>query len=189
MIKNLSPATTDKIQAWRPKGSLDSRATATTLSYLKAAYALEEARKETFEKLVFAGTPTNGTPESSYRKLLLQKEAEIILGMIWKESVFVGDRELNEAGVLRSFDSGITQHGLAVALASSPKDVSALNSFVRNVSLASEHFGLIKRNTISPTRVFLEGTALLDQLIKSLAKEYADIFRKSFDLAATSSAP
>jgi hypothetical protein len=107
----------------------------------------------------------------SYKRLLTTQNARKVLRLIWKESALVRDQDLVVLGMARSFN-GLppTQHGLAVALAGHPSEVSKLNTLVRSIGIAGQAFELVDRKLESEKKVFLQGTELLHELMIALAE-------------------
>jgi hypothetical protein len=109
----------------------------------------------------------------SYRRALLSDDAKLILIILWKESPYIPEAALEAAKLQRAFsETDITQHGLAVALSQIPSEVAAINSRIRTITLAAEAYGLITRTAVSPTKVFIQGSALLHEFMTELARLY-----------------
>lgn len=142
-----------------------------------AVNRMTTAREELLHNVVFSritGADATKKPLLGFRRLLATEDScHKILPLIWKESL--SDEELASVRLTRSFPNGMTQHGLAVALATSPQEVSALNSYVRNVSIAAERYELVTRTVLTQTRVFLQGTGLLHRFMLDLSAAYAEI--------------
>jgi len=114
-----------------------------------------------------------------FERVLKTPDARMVLAIIWKESPYVTAADLSAAGLSKTYDtSELTSHGLAVHLATTPRDVSKLNSKVRTIGLAAEHFGLITKRKLGSTRTVLEGTALLHDLMKALGESNISTIRR-----------
>lgn len=144
-----------------------------------AAFQMSKVRRELLQQMIFArvtGPEAAWKLYVAYRRLLDFDDAVFILGVIWKE--FIAEEDLSLAGLGRSFpNSPMTQHGLAVALAKLPKEVSAMNSHVRNLSIAAEAYGLITRQMVTPTKVVIEATELLHSFMIELHCLYEGVLR------------
>ena len=151
--------------------------TVRALKTLNAAFQMSKARQKLLHQMIFARVtaPQAGWKDYvAYRRLLESDDALFILAEIWKESI--PQEELCEAGLSRSFpDAPMTQHGLAVALAELPREVSAMNSQVRNLSIAAEAYGLVIRQTVTPTKVVVAATGLLHSFMLKLDHMYGRI--------------
>jgi hypothetical protein len=128
---------------------------------------------ELLEEYVFTQPNVDRTTKkmaAQNERLLKSLSANRVLLILWKESSYIAASDLDELKKGRSFDGEITVHALAVALAESPADVAALNSRIRSIALAGEAFGLVEKQTISATRVFIRGTALLNEFMVQLGQ-------------------
>ena len=145
-----------------------------SLAYLRiisAVSAMDAQRVDVIRSAVFSPilVPHGERAEyAKYTRLLEGSLAHNILTIIWKESDFMAGHP-NSTGMKKTSLNGITQHGLAVAMAETPGEVGALNSFIRNVSIAAEKFGLLERN-IAPNKVYLVGTSVLHRMMTLVAE-------------------
>jgi hypothetical protein len=150
-----------------------------------AQNAIANVRERLFEQFVFstkAGDITSSKQYQAYRHHLLSERAVEILTIIWKESPYVSDQELASVRMSRLFpDSGMTERGLAIALADTPQDVSAANVSVRNLLVAGEAYGLVKRTETSPRRFLIEGTEFLHEFMIQLGEETVRTIQRNFE--------
>jgi len=123
---------------------------------------------------VFSLTPNaciGPKEEKTYRRLLKSRDGNIVVSILWKESSFVTERDLQDAKMAKRFpENAITQHRLAVALATKPSEVAALTYRVRNICIAAAAFGLVERDEISETKVLLRGTNQLHRLMLAVGQ-------------------
>jgi len=112
----------------------------------------------------------------SYRTILEADDAHGVLQILWKESPYVSAEVLRAANLERTFPrSDITQHGLAVALANTPQEVSAIVTRVRNIAVAGAAYGLVNRTILNQTRVVISGTRLLHEFMLELGQAQYEI--------------
>jgi hypothetical protein len=109
----------------------------------------------------------------TYRKQLQSDDAALILTILWQESSYISDRDAESIGFSRSPSrAGITQHGIAVALAKDRGELATISSRVRRVSLAAAAYGLIERNVRAyHTAIPLRGTELLHNFMTRVVSE------------------
>jgi len=139
------------------------------------ALAIQHEMRVNYERVIDETSSEDGSATDqksllSFKRLLKKPESLLILSLIWKESSFISQDMVQSIGMDKTFRSPITQHGLAIALSDEPSDVSALNSIVRSVSIAAQHFGLVQREAISPTKIALTGTEKLHDLMLRLSE-------------------
>ena len=169
---SLNPSDLPKVDSGIRSRPVDPAALA-ALTALGLESEMEDYRLELLDRLVFSFVPHQKQPNSSYRRLLITPEAHGILKVVWKESSHITEEELATLGMAKIMNDGcITQHGLAVKLTDKPSEVSALNTQVRNVSIAAETFRLVERKQHSSTRVHLFGTILLHEFMTELGLHY-----------------
>jgi hypothetical protein len=107
-----------------------------------------------------------------FRRVLRDEDAFRILSVIWKESNYVSHEDLEAVDLGRSMEpDNLTTFGLAVKLASSPRELSKLNSRIRQIAIAANAFGLIERHRASTTNVQLRATEALHNFMMRLAEE------------------
>jgi hypothetical protein len=92
-----------------------------------------------------------------------------ILVLIWQASEPVSRYPSAAGGLRRDKDGHLTSYGLAVQLATSPGEVSKINSRIRKIGIAAAAYGLVERIDIRKTKVNLEGTPLLHEFILKLS--------------------
>lgn len=124
------------------------------------------------EELVFPHKPAFDEKQIlSLKRTLVDSEANTVLTIVWKESPYVTDAELALSGYSRSFGNvPLTSHSLAVSLATTPKDVAATNSRVRQIVLAASAYNLIKRDQACGNKVSLGATEFLHGFMVKLGE-------------------
>lgn len=121
---------------------------------------------------VFVRTPTDCDAKLSkkYRRTLLSSDAFKVLSIIWKESSFVTDEALAEAGLTRAYKANeLTAHRLAADLTEDTHEVAKFNSRIRTIGMAAASYELTDRALVHSTRVILKGTDILHQFMTDLS--------------------
>lgn len=107
---------------------------------------------------------------NKYRKILNSIDAYKVLVNLWKESEFVTDEALAEAGLCREYQGrDVTAHTLAVDLAQTTQQVSKMNSRVRMIGLSAASYNLVDRKLVYSTKALLKGTNLLHAFMSRLS--------------------
>lgn len=110
----------------------------------------------------------NRTQENTFRKRLMSQPGMSVLLIVWKDSAFVSEAEIEAAGVARagSACAPINCHSLAKRMATGVEDYDRLEKLIQGVVKAAEAYGLITRAQVGNTRQrALCGTILLHQLM------------------------
>jgi hypothetical protein len=150
------------------------------------------AYHESLEAFVFphANTECGSKLLIKYRRILRTPDAGKVLAITWKESEFVSDEALTDAGLSRVYnEKDLTAHSLAVALAESPQDVGKLNSQIRNIGIAAAAHQLIGRDELHSTKVLLRGTFLLHDFMVNLSEKYITAIANFIPVAPTTLSP
>jgi hypothetical protein len=106
-----------------------------------------------------------------YRRVLRSIDSLKTFLIIWKESEFVDDQALAQAGLCRTYQGrDLTAYSLATDFAgNSPKLVAKLNSRIRMIALAAAAHQLVDRAGVHSTKVILKGTPVLHEFMSSLS--------------------
>jgi hypothetical protein len=111
-------------------------------------------------------------PNSAFRKVLSNFGTFHILQLIWKESSFLEDAEIEACGLVRLFGGEpLTCHGLARLMAVGSEDrVEAINKRLSKIVRASVAYELIEEERVAPTKIFIKATSLLDNFMHQLSE-------------------
>jgi hypothetical protein len=113
----------------------------------------------------------------SFQRTLEAYETYPILRVIWKESPYVTDSELEASGYMRSFRPGtLTCHGFAERIAESDTDVGKVNKRIRTIVDASSAYGLIEKQKVGLRKKnLLVGSEFLHEFMVELSKMHERI--------------
>ena len=136
------------------------------------------------EKVVFK-SPVRGQSEKDrklqhkYQKALKTRDAYSILALVWKESSFVTDEMLTQAGISRAFTQRpLTVYGLACDLTERESDRSKINSRVRTIVVAAEAYHLIDFDRKHATENLLRATDALNELMLEFFCSIGEVARR-----------
>ena len=125
-MKDTSPVTALKLSAFRQ--------------------AMSSNYREILESTIFRETIIKGKEGLRLRKVLCNEEANTVLDLVWKESLYVSDENISDAGYDgKTFAGDMTCHSLGVLFAEDKTKVAAAVARVRNIVLAGCDYGLISR--------------------------------------------
>ena len=132
---------------------------------------------EVLDKIVFVNEiAEDAKAKRSHQRALSTQEAFSFFQLLWKESRFVNDAELQAAGLPRIFSNGqINCHRLAIELAETPAEVGAIIKRVRSLLRAGAVYGLVHEVRIGPKKYTVCGTSLLHQVMIAVVSTQAAI--------------
>jgi hypothetical protein len=123
-----------------------------------------------FDRTIDGVDHKNDKLYQSYRRTLKTIDAYRILAILWKESEFITDNDLEMAGMRRLYQGRhLTAHGLAVELAEVGREVAALNTRIRMIAVAASAYELVDRDAVNSTTVSLKGTLILHEFMMLLS--------------------
>ena len=121
------------------------------------------------------GVRENRKMIKSFRRMLQNDEANLVLSILWRESSYVTEDELSYDGLSKlCLEKPLTTYHLAVYLANNKNEVASTNSRFRLIVAAGAAFGLLAKRRFSRTKVFISGTELLHNFIVRLGFENAN---------------
>jgi hypothetical protein len=102
--------------------------------------------------------------------------------LLWKESPFVTDIELEAAGLPRNFPGvSLNAHRLAIELAETPAEVGATIKRVSSLLCAGIAYGLVDRQRLGAKKIVVSGSALLHKVMLSVASGQEEILELQGD--------
>lgn len=131
---------------------------------------------EQLEATIFC--PSNSCPNAKlfrkHRRTLKSIDAFRVLAVIWKESEFVTEAALVNAGLVRDYqERQLTAYSLAQDFSEAPQQVARLNSRIRTIGIAAAAYQLVDRNGVplvdgdgvNGNKVILRGTRRLHKFM------------------------
>jgi len=135
------------------------------LNVLLQYHALTEAWSDAVASLV-AIDGSDVKDEISFRKTLNAPHSIGVLQLLWKDSSFVGEAELEALGLERLFAGCAPScHGLALILSPGSATFAATEKRLQKLVRAARCFGLIEVIPVQAKRYELHPTASLHQLM------------------------
>ena len=104
-----------------------------------------------------------------HQQVMLSHEFYYILMMVWKESGYVSDADLEESKHGRSFKPGsLNAHSLGCAIAEDKHSVNAAVQRAANYMTIADAYGLVRLAQTNSKPIEIRGTALLHRLVLAM---------------------
>lgn len=137
---------------------------------------LDANYEERMTEFVEAEWPDEADLKSKYaaRRLLKQPIARNLLSIVWKESCFVPECDLIEAGgKSKVFSDGqINCRRLALALTDDKEDIDANEAQFRRILKAASKLNLVEHVPCTGKKRPVTGTKTLDEFMRDLARSH-----------------
>jgi hypothetical protein len=151
--------------------ALVRNATLTALQVHAIVRELHDAYERHLQLMVFCQPLKDRKAALSFQRTLKASDAYPVLQIIWKESPYVDERELEAVRYARSFAmQPLTCYGLATQIAESPADVAKVNKRLRAIVHASLAYSLIEVKKLGPKKLRLTGSDLLHRFMIELSR-------------------
>jgi hypothetical protein len=144
----------------------------------------QEAYENLLDGLVFCRSIEDRKAARKFQKVLRDYTAYGVLQLIWVESPYVSEDDLQSFGVDRTFAGReLTCWGLATKIAEKG-DFGKVHSQIRTIVKAGEAYGLVavERQAKGPKRKPLVGSRLLHELVVDLSQTSARILVRRLGL-------
>ncbi len=164
--------------------------TVPTLQHTALRMGLAANYERLLKEMVFAQvTSPDRKTLLAHQRLLLTQDSSNLLSILHKESDYVCENARLTVGIQRAFEDGkITQTQLARNMtASNNADLLAAISRVQRIVEAGEAHGLIEKEIKHATLHYVQGTRLLDSLMRCLAEEDGKLYHQIFLLKGSAS--
>ncbi len=142
-----------------------------------SALAMSEAYLRTLDSYVFKCVPLEDKKTiQTWKKSLLGHGAFLILQVLWKESKYVSDSDLEKAGLRRFLPMrDLTVHKLAEDLAATPAAKDALNKRISGIVRAGMAYGLVEERKLHAKLHVISGSEKLHVFMLMTAQEWVNV--------------